>query len=291
MTQRKPNARWRSSCAMASLAIGACAVTPPPPPPPAAHTAVEAARLAQHGHGRDAAFQLCQGVACPQRTPKTMATGPDTSGSSPPPIGRVEHALPAEVRDVAGKGERTIASPSAPPRPAHTGPSASELQQLSVHFPFASAHLNGAARIALREVAPQLALAQDISLHGRTDSTGPAAANDSLAHARAEAVLRELVALAPGIASRVRVEAQGACCFIESNDGPAGRARNRRVEIRYWLDVDDPPRSTTDAFTRRSRGASPPPSPPAFHPTNTPATPPDPSPATGLPFSLAGDFT
>ncbi|PSJ20303.1 flagellar motor protein MotB, partial [Halomonas sp. ND22Bw] len=28
---------------------------------------------------------------------------------------------------------------------------------------------------------------------------------------------------------------------IESNDGPAGRARNRRVEIRYWLDVDDPP--------------------------------------------------
>ena len=74
-----------------------------------------------------------------------------------------------------------------------------------------------------------------------TDSTGPAAANDSLAQARAQAVLRELVALAPGIASRVRVEAQGACCFIESNDGPAGRARNRRVEIRYWLDVDDPP--------------------------------------------------
>lgn len=230
MTQHKSAARWRSSCAMASLAIGACAVTPPPPPPTAAHTAVEPARLAQHGHGRHAAFQLCQGVACPQRTPKTMATGPDTSASSPSPIGRAEQVLPADVREASSEGERTTAAPSA-----------SELQQLSVHFPFASAHLSTAARIALREVAPQLALAQDISLHGRTDSTGPAAANDSLAQARAQAVLRELVALAPGIASRVRVEAQGACCFIESNDGPAGRARNRRVEIRYWLDVDDPP--------------------------------------------------
>lgn len=84
-------------------------------------------------------------------------------------------------------------------------------------------------------------LAQEIFLNGRTDSTGPAAANEWLAEARAQAVLRELLALAPGIAPRVRVEAQGACCFIESNDNPAGRARNRRVEIRYRFDIDDPP--------------------------------------------------
>ena len=244
MTRHKPTARWRSSSALACLAIGACAVTQPPPPPPnpaMAPAAIEPARLAQHGHGRQAAFQLCQGVACPQRTPKTMTTGPDTGASPPPPIARMEHVAPAAVRDAASEGERATAASSAPARPAQAAPNASELQQLSVHFPFASAHLSAAARLALREVAPQLARAQDISLHGRTDSTGPAAANDSLAQARAQAVLRELVALAPGIASRVRVEAQGACCFIESNDGPAGRARNRRVEIRDGLDVDDPP--------------------------------------------------
>lgn len=114
-------------------------------------------------------------------------------------------------------------------------------QQLSVHFPFASARLNEAARAALREAAPRLTKAQEISLRGRTDSTGPAAANDWVAEARAQAVLRELRVLAPGVASRVHVEAQGGCCFVDSNDSPAGRALNRRVEIRYRFVIDAPP--------------------------------------------------
>lgn len=76
---------------------------------------------------------------------------------------------------------------------------------------------------------------------GRTDSTGPVATNERLAQARAQAVLRELLNLAPDIASRVRVQAQGACCFVEPNDSAAGRATNRRVEIRSRFDIDDPP--------------------------------------------------
>ena len=96
-------------------------------------------------------------------------------------------------------------------------------------------------RAALREVAPRLAQASEITLSGRTDSTGPAATNDGLAKARAQAVLRQLLALSPAIAPRVSVDAQGACCYAESNDSPAGRANNRRVEIRYRIDGHDPP--------------------------------------------------
>ncbi|MDU7590150.1 MAG: OmpA family protein, partial [Acidovorax sp.] len=83
--------------------------------------------------------------------------------------------------------------------------------------------------------------ASEITLSGRTDSTGPAATNDGLAKARAQAVLRQLLALSPAIAAHVSVDAQGTCCYAESNDSPAGRANNRRVEIRYRIDGDDPP--------------------------------------------------
>jgi hypothetical protein len=52
--------------------------------------------------------------------------------------------------------------------------------------------------------------------------------------------LGQAATVAPGIASITTIDAQGACCFVEANDTPAGRARNRRVEIRYLLEPDDP---------------------------------------------------
>ncbi|WP_245610801.1 OmpA family protein [Xenophilus azovorans] len=144
---------------------------------------------------------------------------------------------PVALVDSIAEGEALVGTtvrPASPvPRPA--------AQKLSVQFPFASARLGPAARDALRGIAPQLGQATEVRLSGRTDSTGPAAANDVLAKDRAEAVRRELLALVPGIAPALTVEAQGACCFIESNDRAEGRARNRRVDIVYRLDLDDPP--------------------------------------------------
>lgn len=66
-----------------------------------------------------------------------------------------------------------------------------------MHFLLASAQLGPSARAALCEVALRLAQASEITLSGRTDSTGPAATNDGLAKARAQAVLRQLLALSP----------------------------------------------------------------------------------------------
>ncbi|CAM4178286.1 OmpA family protein [Paracidovorax anthurii] len=235
--KRRPSATsWRPSAVASCLAVTACAVTPPPPAPMPAPAAVEAIRMAQRGHGRDAAFERCGGDACPQRTPKTLPAPPGPAFPSP-----------ADSETVASPPghpeERTEHVPPPAPAPASASPSppSPAVQQVSVHFPFASARLDTAARAALREAMPRLARADEVTLSGRTDSTGPAAANDWLAQARAQAVLREILALAPGTAARVHVDAQGGCCFAESNDSPAGRARNRRVEIRYRIDHHDPP--------------------------------------------------
>lgn len=233
---------WRPSAVVSCLAVAACAVTPgPSSTPPSAPAVLEPARLAQRGHGRNAAFEHCLGDTCPQRTPKTLLADPgpaSTPAAFPPPAaGATASGLHQ------GSNERTVAVTLArePSTPSTISQHTPVVQQLSVNFPFASARLDPAARAALREAAPGLAHAQEISLTGRTDSTGPVATNERLAQARAQAVLRELLNLAPDIASRVRVQAQGACCFVEPNDSAAGRATNRRVEIRSRFDIDDPP--------------------------------------------------
>lgn len=236
----------RRSAIAACLAIAACTAPPTTQDVAPGSTAQPASvRLFQLGHGRLASFGWCQGDDCPRRTPKTLA-GP----AAPAPVSvsvPATNAPPASVRPVApvdsmADGEELIGSSARPTPSAPLVPEPHETAaQLSIQFPFASARLDAAARTALREIAPQLRQATDVRLSGRTDSTGPALANDLLAKERAEAVRRELLVLAPGIATVLTVEAQGACCFVDSNDSAAGRARNRRVDILYRIDGDDPP--------------------------------------------------
>ena len=69
-----------------------------------------------------------------------------------------------------------------------------------------------------------------VVIEGHTDSTGPAAVNDKLSKQRAESVKAALVKR--GIeADRLETEGYGASKPMSSNDYPAGRARNRRVEF------------------------------------------------------------
>lgn len=236
MTRRPHAASWRPGAATSCLVAAACTVTPPMPvEPPAPTTAMTLGRLAQLGHGREATFELCRSDACPQRTPKTLMAAPGALHPASPTAAAIA-PMPARMASEMGDRRLPLAK-----RPSSAAPQRLPVQQLSVHFPFASAQLDATARATLREAAPRLALAREIALGGRTDSTGPAAVNEALAQARAQAVLRELLILAPGIAPRVSVDAQGVCCFVEPNDSAAGRARNRRVEIRYRPGNDDPP--------------------------------------------------
>ena len=228
MTYRLPRLPMRGALASAALLIAGCAATPPPTP--AAPSSPVPQRLAQVGYGQEAVFETCRTDACPQRTPKTLpilASPPAHALAPPTPL----QGSSASDRETSGHARAQAGRPQ----------EEAALQQIDIQFAFASARLGPDAHQALRALAPRLAQARQVKVSGRTDSTGPTAVNERLAKARADAVLRELLVLAPGIAPVARVDAQGACCYAQANDSAAGRARNRRVEIRYRLDSDVPP--------------------------------------------------
>ena len=60
-----------------------------------------------------------------------------------------------------------------------------------------------------------------------------------LATARANVVRDHLRVRYPHLAPAVTLEAQGACCYAASNETPAGRALNRRVEVVFERDAEN----------------------------------------------------
>ena len=95
-----------------------------------------------------------------------------------------------------------------------------------------SANIDPESRQILDEVAGVLANhpTARIVVEGHTDTTGAPDTNRQLSQARAEAAKRYLGER--GIdASRIQAVGHGADQPIDTNDNPAGRARNRRTEI------------------------------------------------------------
>lgn len=228
MTRSRLLGSARGMLVATSLLIAGC-VAPPHHPSNTISTPTPL-RLAQVGYGRDATFETCSTDICPQRTVKTVRTSasPQVEAISipTPEVGSMAMDRDANYRVIARAmrlSEESLA------------------QQIDIRFGFGSARLSNDARKTLRELAPQLANAVKVSISGRTDSFGPSPVNQQLAKARATVVLRELLIFVPDIARLVTVDARGGCCYAQSNDSAAGRALNRRVEIRYWLDNDASP--------------------------------------------------
>lgn len=73
--------------------------------------------------------------------------------------------------------------------------------------------------------------ARAIRIEGHTDAVGTAAHNMDLSKRRADAVKDVLVAQFGADASRLSTAGLGSTKPIDSNDTPAGRAVNRRVEF------------------------------------------------------------
>lgn len=102
-----------------------------------------------------------------------------------------------------------------------------------LYFDFGSAHLRGESAAVLDEVVRLARARPELSLvlEGHTDDVGDAAANLALSAARAEAVRQALVAR--GIeAARLAAAGLGESQPVAGNDTAAGRASNRRVNLR-----------------------------------------------------------
>ncbi len=92
--------------------------------------------------------------------------------------------------------------------------------------------LKPGARNTLAKIADQLRAGHDaqISIEGHTDSVGSEEYNQALSEKRAAAVRDYLVSR--GIAgAKINIAGQGETAPVASNDTPAGRQQNRRVEL------------------------------------------------------------
>jgi outer membrane protein OmpA-like peptidoglycan-associated protein len=135
------------------------------------------------------------------------------------------------TRDRAVTPLRYFPSPDPPaPVPTHTLPA-------EALFAFDSAQPSAGARAAIEaELGPAgttFSLARDVEVVGHTDSVpGPTPEyNHDLSERRAAAIRDLLQTMYPGLSGHITTSGMGDTVPVASNDTPAGRAANRRVDI------------------------------------------------------------
>jgi len=112
-----------------------------------------------------------------------------------------------------------------------------------IYFATASADLDPASSATLAAIAKALADHRDwhLDIVGHTDSIGREISNLDLSRRRAETTRQALIASFRVDGAHLRSEGRGESQPLEDNGTPAGRARNRRVEL--VRDCADRPRS------------------------------------------------
>jgi outer membrane protein OmpA-like peptidoglycan-associated protein len=109
------------------------------------------------------------------------------------------------------------------------------LNEASGGFKFAKATLPDEAKAQLDKMVASVAAdpkAVFFEIEGHTDSTGAAMANEAIGLERAEAVKRYLYEQHHVPLHKISVISYGETKPVDSNNTKAGRARNRRVEVK-----------------------------------------------------------
>lgn len=146
-------------------------------------------------------WKVCVGDTCPVPTPKTVVIASHRPVFSLPP--KVEKKAPEVV----------VRKP------------------LVIQFEFAKAIPTKEGMAALQGMFTSIRPEDTLYMEGHTDDLGEQPYNDRLARKRAEymaAWLRK-----SGIKNPMEIESHGKCCYAIPNDSEKGRARNRRVEVRF----------------------------------------------------------
>jgi outer membrane protein OmpA-like peptidoglycan-associated protein len=198
--------------------------------------AAEAALRAAHVNGVSSVRLGADAVvaAGPAAT-GTAAAAPRTAGSAAP---ATAEPLVAAAASPATPGPVGSPAPTAAPR--IPGAAADDTARAAldaamadhpIRFAFGTTVLSGAAAAGLGAVADVLRSGTfAVVVGGHTDSLGDASVNQALSLARAESVVRDLVAR--GVpAARLLAVGYGASRPVADNATALGRAANRRVEI------------------------------------------------------------
>lgn len=103
-------------------------------------------------------------------------------------------------------------------------------------FAFGKSNLNEAAAAKIRDLVDDVPEKARLYVGGHTDSIGSSASNQGLSEARAKAVAEVIRAARSDL--KLTVKGYGEARPIAPNtsggkDDPEGRAKNRRVELRY----------------------------------------------------------
>ena len=104
-----------------------------------------------------------------------------------------------------------------------------------IHFATNSSTLDITDKENLDKVARYLRkhTHEKVQITGYTDATGSAAYNKTLSEQRAKSAAQYLTSM--GIdGNRISTRGMGATDFVASNETADGRAKNRRIEIKYW---------------------------------------------------------
>lgn len=135
--------------------------------------------------------------------------------------------------DASGCEEKPAAAPAPAPAPVPPPPPTTPLVLEGVNFETSSARLTASSGPVLDRVAESLKANPGVRVEiaGHTDSTGSATVNERLSKARADSV-RDYLAGQGVAASRMETKGYGPSRPIADNGTAAGRAKNRRVELR-----------------------------------------------------------
>ncbi len=125
------------------------------------------------------------------------------------------------------------------------------VQEAAVQFGFNKDNLTKDAKAALDQLASSVPNTKGyiIALEGGTDSTGPADYNYDLSQRRANSVIQYLASQHNIPAHKIYVIGLGKDKPVDSNKTSAGRAKNRRVDVRLMTNTtgDNAPSQPTAA--------------------------------------------
>ena len=124
---------------------------------------------------------------------------------------------------------RWVPAPAPPPPPPPPAPPL--VLSSDLLFDFDSATVLPQARSALTATLPALRTRPSTNIVGHTDSVGTDEYNQRLSERRAQAVVAFLVAQDGSLAGRLHASGRGESEPVDTNNTPAGRQRNRRVEL------------------------------------------------------------